>query len=483
MKKQLAPLHVWAIAFGCIIGFGAFINPGKMYLPNSGVAGTAVAMILGALVMIVIANNYAYMVPKYPKAGGEVTFTMECFGREAAYLCGWFLIVAYLSLVPANATALSLIVDGVDGTADILKFGFHYTVAGYDVYMGEMLLAAAVIVLFAIINIKGVKIAGVIQTIFCSLLWISVLILVVSALTSDKAAMANLTPWWGFEQSAAKEVVRAGEFISINQFAHTGAISILESILATLVIAPFAYVGFDTIPQVAEEFNFPHKKVTFIMIVAIMMGCAVYIANNTIAAAALENWPELIINSESTPWLLLAATEGLLGLPGKIFVSVAVLCACCSGVMGFYLAASRLINFMSREQYLPHFLSVMDDKHGTPKGAILFCMTVSFCGPLLGREALGWFVDMTSIGASIAFGFTSIASYKTAKRCGDASKLLRFTSILGGAFSILFMALQLIPIPGLESVHFGKESYIMFIVWIGIGLVYYFSRKKTAGGS
>lgn len=38
-KKQLNPLNVWAIAFGCIIGWGSFINPHKKILPNSGVAG------------------------------------------------------------------------------------------------------------------------------------------------------------------------------------------------------------------------------------------------------------------------------------------------------------------------------------------------------------------------------------------------------------------------------------------------------------
>lgn len=55
LKKELNPLNVWAIAFGCIIGWGSFINPGKKFLPNSGVAGTAIAMVLGALVMVIIA--------------------------------------------------------------------------------------------------------------------------------------------------------------------------------------------------------------------------------------------------------------------------------------------------------------------------------------------------------------------------------------------------------------------------------------------
>ena len=48
LQRQLKPMHVWAVAFGCIVGWGSFINPGKKFLPNSGVAGTAIAMALGA---------------------------------------------------------------------------------------------------------------------------------------------------------------------------------------------------------------------------------------------------------------------------------------------------------------------------------------------------------------------------------------------------------------------------------------------------
>ena len=89
LRRRLTPTHVWAIAFGCVIGWGSFINPGKKFLPNSGVAGTAIAMVLGALVMMIIAFSYAYMVPKYPKAGGEFTFTKMCFGRIPAFLSLW----------------------------------------------------------------------------------------------------------------------------------------------------------------------------------------------------------------------------------------------------------------------------------------------------------------------------------------------------------------------------------------------------------
>ncbi len=154
-------------------------------------------MALGALVMIIIAFSYAYMAPKYPKTGGEFTFTKMCFGRNTAYVCGWFLVVAYLTNVPMNSTAIGLIVDGLDGSADILKWGLHYQVAGYDVWLGEMLLAMGILILFGILNILGVKKAGIVQTILAALLGISVVTLTTAALVSSKTSLANMAPWWG----------------------------------------------------------------------------------------------------------------------------------------------------------------------------------------------------------------------------------------------------------------------------------------------
>lgn len=473
LKKQLNPMNVWAIAFGCIIGWGSFINPGKKFLPTSGVAGTTVALFAGALIMIIIAFSYAYMVPKFPKAGGEFTFTKECFGKRAAYLCGWFLVAAYLTNVPMNSTALGLIVDGLDGDANILQFGFSYTIAGFKVHLGEIIFAMAILILFAIFNIMGVKIAGVLQTILAVLLAVSVFTLAITAVISSKTSIENFIPFWGFDKSHAVECMEKG--VALEIIPKTENSSIFSGILATLAIAPWAFVGFDTIPQAAEEFKFSYKKVSFIMIIAIIFGWFVYCSNNAIAAAALENWPELSVKGD---WVLLEAANVLLGTPGKILVGVGVSCAVLSGIMGFYMAASRLMYSMSREGYLPQIFSKLDKKRGTPKNAMLFCMIVSLCGPILGREALGWFVDMSAIGASIGFGFTSFACFVTLKKYKEMTPFMGIMSMLGGIFSVMFMILQLVPIPGLEGVHFVWQSYIMLVVWIAIGAVFYFKQRK-----
>lgn len=467
LQRQLSPINVWALAFGCIIGWGSFVNPGKKFLPNSGVAGTAIAMVLGAVVMIIIAYSYAYMVPKYPRAGGEYTFTKECFGKKTAAYCGWFLVAAYLTNVPMNSTAIGLIVDGIDGSADILKFGFHYAIAGFEVYLGEILLASAILILFGFLNMWGVKKAGLVQTVLSILLVTSTVTLFIAVLCSDKTNWSNLAPIWGFDKNAA---IQAGATSGdIDSFARTGGMGILSAVLATFAIAPWAYVGFDTIPQAAEEFKFSYKKVIGIMVVAIVFGCFVYTSNNFVAAAVLQNWPDRVMAGE---WVLLVAAEEMLGVFGKVLIGVAVSCAVLSGIMGFYLASSRLMYSMAKDGCLPKIFGTIDEKYGTPRNAIIFCMIISLSGPVLGREALGWFVDMSAIGASMGFFFTCASTLRKMKQSGDHAPMIRVFAIMGTVCSIMFMVLQLVPIPGLAGVHFGKESYILLVAWIIIGLIF-----------
>lgn len=467
-KKKLNPMDVWAIAFGCIIGWGAFINPGEKFLPNSGVLGTAIAIAIGAIVMIIISFSYAYMIRKHPKAGGEFIFAKQCFGRIPAYICGWFLIAAYLSNVPLNSTALGLVIDGLAPNA--LHFGFHYEIAGNTIYLGEILVACGVLILFAVINMLGTKKAGIVQTVLAVMLALTVLILVIATIASPLTSWDNIGPLWGYFKLPEGYESKVG---------FTG---VMSAILATLAIAPWAFVGFETIPQAAEEFKFSFKKVIFIMVIAIIFGTFVYIANNTITALVIKNWPEYINNGGR--WPLLFAAQQILGeIPGSIILGIAVLSAILSGIMGFYMASSRLIFSMGREGYLPKIFGTVDKKHNVPQISILFCLIISLVGPFLGRNALSWFVDMASIGTSIGFGFTCLAAFLTMKKDKDGSLFMKILTLLGFAFGCLFIVIQLIPIGNL-GVNFSVPSYIIFGVWILLGAGFFiwqtFVKKKTS---
>ena len=87
----LTMLGMWALAFGCSVGQGAFVMPGGTFLPIAGPVGTAIGIGLGAIVMIILAKNYHYLMNKYPDAGGTYTYTKRCFGYDHGFLSAWFL--------------------------------------------------------------------------------------------------------------------------------------------------------------------------------------------------------------------------------------------------------------------------------------------------------------------------------------------------------------------------------------------------------
>ena len=64
LKQYLSPIQVWALSLGCAVGWGSFIMPGTTFLPKAGPLGTALGLILGAVVMYIIGVNYYYLIKK-----------------------------------------------------------------------------------------------------------------------------------------------------------------------------------------------------------------------------------------------------------------------------------------------------------------------------------------------------------------------------------------------------------------------------------
>ena len=451
LERKLNPLSVWSLALGSIIGWGAFVMPGTTFLPKAGTLGTAIGMLIAAIVMITIALNYGYMVEKYPIAGGEYTFTEKTMGKNHAYLCGWFLSLSYLAIVPLNATALALVSRKLFG--GILEFGYLYTVAGWDIYIGEILLASAVLVLFAVFSIKGVSVAGNLQTLLALALVASVVVLGVGAIVSPATSTANLQPVYPADSSA------------------------VASVISVVAVAPWAFVGFDSIPQAAEEFNFSTKKVSVIMILSILFGGSVYVILNLVTASVMH-WEQML--AANYDWPTGEAAEIILGKAGLVFLGIALVCAVLSGIIGFYMATSRLLMSMAREGALPQWFGEISPKHKTPKHAILFVLVISLTAPWFGREVLGWIVDMSSIGAAIGYGYTSFAAYKTLKaNPQDKRPLLKVCSVLGTVFSVIFVGLLLIP--GAPS-FLASESWVCLGVWVVLGIIFYIvsNRQKKA---
>ncbi len=459
-RRELSPISVWALAFGCIIGWGAFMMPGTTFLPTAGTLGTTIAMIIGAVVMVIIAFSYSYMVAIHPKAGGEVNYARECFGDRHAYFCGWFLALAYLANVPMNCTALGLMTRKL--FFGVFQFGRLYQVAGYDIWLGEVLLSLVVLGLISWLSVRGIRKSGIVQSIMAFFLGTAFLIIVISALFSPITHWSNLAPFWG----PSTEI--EGLFSK----------PALSGILAIVAVAPWAYVGFETIPQAAEEFNFSMGKVNLIMIIAIAFGCLVYSCNNLVTAAASPEWTEFIKKHD---WAVGAAVEALMGKPGLVVLGIAIASAILTGILGFLTATSRLLYSMARDGYIPASFALLHPRHGTPANAIVFCFVLSAIGPWLGRTALGWFVDMSAIGGAIGFGYATASCYVTIRRRRaqgqevQPRKALSLSALLGTILSAGFVMLLLVPgMPGCLNM----QSYMMLAVWIVLGLLFFMVHDK-----
>lgn len=444
LQRVMRPVDVWGLALGAIIGWGCFVLPGTAFLPKAGPGGTAMGMLIGALLIIVIAVSYGYLIRKFPISGGEFIYAKEAFGKRNAFVCGWAMILAYWSLIPLNATALAMISRYL--FPGIIQQGLLYEIAGWEVYAGEVILASSAIILMALLNIRGIKQAAWMQTAIA--LTLVGCILVITFLVFCISDWSNLAPgfpdgrrWW-------------------------------KGVFSIVAMAPWAFIGFDCIPQSAEEYNFSHKKSTFIMISAVLVAAILYIAVCAVTAVGVEPWQQLLDSRNA--WPTGYVVRNTMGLAGIIVLGVAMFCAVVSGMNAFYISTSRLMYAMAKEGSLPKWFEHLSPKYGTPSNAILFTMAMSLFAPWFGREILLWIVDMTSVGAAIVFAYTTGSAAVIGYRNG--SRKYTVFGILGCLFSLFFLSLLIIPgMPG----YLTFQSRVVLFVWILIGVAFYFTIRKS----
>lgn len=239
-----------------------------------------------------------------------------------------------------------------------------------------------------------------------------------------------------------------------------------------VAMAPWAFIGFDCIPQSAEEYNFSHRKSTTIMILAVIIAAILYICVCTVTAVGLEPWQDLLTRRHE--WPTGHVVRNTLGLVGFIALGVAMFCAVVSGMNAFYISTSRLMYAMAKEGSLPKWFEHISPKHGTPRNAILFTMAASLFAPWFGREILNWIVDMTSVGAAIVFAYTTASAAVIARRQGNRKYIIY--GIVGCIFSLFFLSLLIIPgMPG----YLSFQSRVILVAWIAIGFLFYMIIRKN----
>jgi len=458
--KHLSMLSAWGLSFGFAVGWGAFVMPGAEFLPAAGPFGTVIGVVVGALAMAIIGWNYHSMVCSSPGPGGAYAYAKTAFGSDYGYLTAWSLTLAYMAILWANATALVLLVRYMFG--DVLQFGWHDTLAGFDIYLGEVLLSVAVMLVAGGVCLWRKRLAGRIQAALAVFMLVGVSVCFFFALSRHEGGLGTMVP----------------------AFAPGGAKSISQ-VLRILAMMPWAFVGFEAVSHSSAEFDFPQKKLWRVLVAAIVASVAMYVMLAILPVLShpggFVTWTDYLVGSRGLAGLdsmpTFAAVRMAMGHGGVAFLGGTMFAAIFTGIVGAVVAMSRLVYAISADEVFPRWLWLGRlDRNGSPRNAILLVVGVSLAIPFFGRTVIGWPVEVSSIGAAVAYCVTSASAFKLAKRRGDG--LAKAAGLAGMAMSIVFCLMLLVP-NYISGSALSAESYLVLALWCIVGFALYWHAFKN----
>ena len=387
MKKTLSLWNFFTIGFGAIIGTGWVLQVGDWMVVGGGPVPAMIAFLLGAIFLVPIGAVFGELTAAIPISGGIVEYVDRSFGRIPSYITGWFLALGNGILCPWEAIAISTLVSDMFGSLpglEWLRAVKLYTILGADVYLIPTVIALGFAAYVIYLNFRGAQSAAKLQAFLTKALLCGMLLAMgISIFTGSPD---NAMPVFS-------QVTNAGGSESA-----TSAGNLFAGIVSVLVLTPFFYAGFDTIPQQAEEAaeGLNWNKFGKIISLALLAAGGFYMVC-IYSFGTILPWDEFV----SQPVPALACLKNI-----NMILYIAMLVIATLGPMGpmnsFYGATSRIMLAMGRKGQLPEKFAEVDEKSGAPKLACVVLAAITIVGPFLGKNML---IPLTNVSA-LAFIFS-----------------------------------------------------------------------------
>lgn len=435
--RVLGRKEVLALAFGAMIGWSWVILSGTWIL-SAGVLGAISAFLIGGAAILLIGLTYAELASALPFAGGEHVYSDRALGRGASFICTWAIILGYVSVVTFEAVALPTVVSSLIPGLDKV---YLWTIAGWDVHLTWVLTGVGGAIMMTIINVLGVRMVALMQTL------VVLVILVVGGLFVSGAVLT-------------------GDVANMQPLFRDG----FSGIALVLVMVPFMFVGFDIIPQAAEEIDLPFKAIGSILMKSILMAIVWY--SLIILAVGLTLDEAAIKGAEIPTAQANAAIYG--GLGGNILL-IAGLAGILTSWNALIVGGSRAVYALAQAKLLPEFLGVLDPKYHTPKNAIILIGALSIIGPFFGRPALVWLVDAGGLGIILAYGMVALSFLVLRKKepSLDRPYKVPYGIPVGILALVLSIGLGLLYLPGSPSALVWPQEWAIIIFWTVLGMILY----------
>ncbi len=324
LRRELGLLDSTMINVGTIIGSGIFIVPTTIaqYLNDS--FSVIAIWIIGGIISMFGALSVAELGAAMPKAGGQYVYLSRAYGPVWGFLYGW--------------TAFAVI-----NTASIAAVAVAFaTYLGFFIPLGAVaikVIAIVSIILLTAINCLGVKLGAWTQNGFTFLKMAALAAIILFSFALSGGDMANFSP------------VLPRQSLS----------SMLGPLGLAMVAVLWSYDGWIEITYVAGEVKNPQKNIPGSLVISTLIVIGLYVLINLAYIFVLSlgemAHSELVASDTAVK---------ILGHPGAVLVSLAVLLSTFGANNGFILTGARIYYAMAREGLFFNWVGRVDPKFQTP---------------------------------------------------------------------------------------------------------------------
>ena len=429
-----------------MIGWSWVLMTG-VWLTSAGTTGTLIAFSLGGFAICLIGLTYSELASAMPRAGGEHIYTHRALGPNFSFLCTWALLFSYINVCLFEAIALPAAVEYL--IPDI-KIGTLWTVLGAEVDLGFVIVGLLGTMLVTWSNYVGIKTASLVQTIVTLLIILSGLLLI-----SGAALTGNTSNIQHFSEPA------------------------LGGVLIVLIMVPGMLVGFDVIPQSAEEINLAPKKIGILLIVSVICAVTWYVAISGAVGLAIP-YKEVGDSNMATAD---AASNLWNGKWAETLLVIGGIGGILTSWNAFIVGASRVIFALSESGHLPPVFSRIHTKYQTPYVAILAIGLLSCIAPLFGRTILVWLINTGSFAVTVAFLFVAISFLVLRRKEPDMERPFKVShpNLVGYGAIILSLGLLSAFFPWSPSALAWPEEWSTLIIWGLLGFLILLFRRNHTG--
>ncbi len=420
------------------VGAGIYLTLG-LVAQFSGPA-TPLSFAVASFAYLFTALSYAELASCIPEAGGGLIYSGKAFGKLAAFITAWCLILDYV------------VTTSIFALAAVGYMGYFIPSLHSDPYfsIAALLLVSGLVTL----NCRGVRESAR----FSSLL----VLLDISGIASVIIVgyLLSFKPFW--------TQIRWGTTPKLGDFLYGSS------------IAMASFLGIEVISQTAEETKIAGRTIpraVFLVSVAVVV---VSIAFSSLAVGVVP-W-NILAQSYKDPAAVVAEH-----LPyGRIFgpwLGIMGMTVCIVAANAGIVGVSRMAFSMSREGLLPRWLGGLHEKYRVPYRAIILFASIQLLLAYTGHMGLS--ADLYNFGALLSYMLVNLALITLRRK--DPSRFRPFK--LPGTITVGRRERYEIPIIALLG--FLSCSFVWMLVvlthetgrivgflWVGIGLLFYFSYRK-----